>query len=121
MVGDDNMPHHKKFWHLEEEQRLKDLVNSGTPLQEITQLLRRSRGSITQKVKHLNLKIPDSWRTERKTTKSAFQVLSWIRELLSGAKDMKDVEKIRAQVDRALAALSKSAAEDFQHGLQGRK
>jgi predicted DNA-binding protein YlxM (UPF0122 family) len=112
------MPNSHKFWTPKEEQRLKDLLNSDTPLQEIAQLLGRSTDAIVQKVKRLDLKIPDSWRTERKTTKSAFQTLSWIRALLSDVKNMKDLEKVRRQVDKALDALSKSAAEGFEKSLQ---
>jgi hypothetical protein len=114
------MPNNHQFWHQEEENRLKDLVASGTPLEQVVQLLSRSQGSIVQKVKRLNLKIPDSWRTERKTTKSAFQALSWIHTLLSDVKTMKDVEKIQAQVDVALEDLRSAAAEDFKQSLQRR-
>jgi len=111
-------PQTHKFWHQKEEQRLKNLLNSDTPLQEIAQLLERSTDAIVLKAKRLDLKIPESWRTERKTTKSAFQALSWIHALLSDVKDMKDVEKARVQVDKALETLRSTAAKDFQQNLQ---
>ena len=106
-----------KFWHAEETERLRYLVSSDTPLEETAQLLARSTDAIVQKTKRLDLKIPENWRTERKTTKSAFQALSWIHALLSDVKDMKDIEKARGQVDKALETLSKSAAEDFKQNL----
>lgn len=112
-------PNNHRFWHQEEEQRLKDLIESNTPLQEIAQLLGRSADAIIQKGKRLGLRIPDSWRTERKTTKSAFQALSWIHDLLSDVKTMKDVEKTRLQVEHALETMRNAAAEDFKQKLGG--
>jgi len=118
VVTTTNMsPNSHKFWHQEEEQRLKDLVESDTPLEETAQLLRRSADAIIQKTKRLGLKIPDSWQVRRQSTKGSFQALSWIQGLLADVKDMQQLEKVRRQVDKALETLRNTAAEDFQKNL----
>ncbi len=89
-------------------------------LQEIAQRFNRSPDAITHKVTRLGLEIPDAWFGKKKTTKSAFQVLSWIQGLLRGVKTVKDVDNVRAQVDLALDEVKKSAATDFQQGLRGK-
>lgn len=117
--GDDDMTplviH--KFWHPEEEQRLKYLVESNTPLEEIAQVLSRSSDSIIKKTKRLGLQIPLSWQSGRKTSKGAFEALSWIQSLLATAENMKDVDRVRRRVDQALEQFKKTAAEGFQKGL----
>jgi hypothetical protein len=118
MVTTTMSPQHHKFWHPEEERRLRFLVETDMSLEEAAQLFGRSRNAIVEKVKRLDLKIPESWRVRRQTTKGAFQALSWIHGLLSDVKDMKDVEKTRSEVDKALETLRSTAAEDFQQNLK---
>jgi len=111
-------PQTHKFWHQEEEQRLKYLLDSDTPLQEIAQLLGRSTDAIVQKTKRLGLKIPESWRVRRQTTKGAFQALAWTRMILSNVKDMKGLAKAVAHIDKAMMTLCNVAAKDFQKSVQ---
>lgn len=109
----------KMHWHQEEEKRLRDLLGSGTSLEEVAQLLNRSPEAIVLKVKRSGLRIPSSWLAKRKTTRGAFQALTWIRELLTDVRTPKDLERLRGQVDQALDRVKTMAATDFQNSLDG--
>lgn len=103
-----------KYWHAEEEQRLKDLLGAGTPLEECAQLLGRSADAVAKKIKRLGLQMPES---KRKVTKGAFQALSWVRGLLADVKTLQDVKRVQVQVDQAREHILKTAAENFQKEL----
>jgi hypothetical protein len=118
MVTTTMSPQHHKFWLQDEERRLRFLVETDMSLEEAAQLFGRSRNAIVEKVKRLDLRIPEGWRVRRQTTKGAFQALSWVHGLLSDVKDLKDLERTRVQVDKALETLSKSAVEDFKQNLK---
>lgn len=111
---DDKLPH----WSIEEEHRLLDLLGAGTSLEKTAQLLSRSSDAIVKKAKRLGMQMPDG--SKRKTTKGAFQALSWVRMVLSDAKNMADVKKALAEIDGALERIKGDAAANFQRNLQDR-